>query len=76
MDQEQERIIERNVFTEEQKKFVDIGFEMACSLLDSMYARTNTTHKYILGDCLRAKTNRLESKKMKRNPHYKPPTII
>lgn len=42
------------------------GFDYACSLLDELFAKSHP-HKYNIGDCLKAKVNRLHKSKIRPN---------
>lgn len=43
------------------------GFDYACSMLDEMYAKSHP-HKFNIADCLKAKVNRLDKNKLRKNP--------
>lgn len=44
------------------------GFRFACDLVDEMYSK-NSTHEYLVGDCLLAKVKKLDTEKVRKNPH-------
>lgn len=48
------------------------GFELACDMIDDMGYNRSSGVEYMLGDCLRAKFNRIPKNKMRKNPYYVP----
>jgi hypothetical protein len=50
-------------------KMLEKGFRLACQMLDEMYSGVST-HEHMLGDCLMAKVNLMNTKDVRKNPKH------